>query len=139
DHPRRYLEDDRGIVEDGPDAPGDHLVGYLLGDGGWHGDDADPDPFAADGLGDLVVRQDGQVADLLADPLRLAVEEGDDVEGRGAETAVADDRPPQISQPGQGDVPLLVEPQDLCDGVGQEGGVVALALLAEAAEIGEVA
>src|SRR5262249_26493831 len=62
-----------------------------------------------------------------------------DAEGGGNEPAVVGDRPAQVAETGEGDVPLPVEFEDLADGVGEETDVVAFALLAEFAEVGEVA
>ena len=84
------------------------------------------------------VALDHDPIDILADPVLVAVEDAGDPEGGRHESAILGDGPAEIAESDQRDLPRLVQPQDPVDLLDQAAGVIALALLPETAEIGEI-
>ena len=79
------------------------------------------------------------LAEALADQLRIDVEDGDDLEAVVGEDVRAGDRLTEVSRPEQDDVVLPDAPQDLADLLDQRVDAIADAALAELAEARQVA
>ena len=75
------------------------------------GDDADGDAVLADHVRQLVDVPDGQPGDLLADPVRVGVEQRGDVEAAGGEAAVVGQRVAEVADPDQRDRPVPGQPE----------------------------
>ena len=99
-----------------------------------NGEHADDDVLFVDDLAHAVVGPHHEIADLLADPLRVHVEDRDHAEAVVGEDVRARDRLAQVARAEQRDVVLARGPQDLPDLRDERVHVVAHAPLAELAE-----
>ena len=86
----------------------------------------------------LVDRFDHEVADRLADDLRVGVEGGDDVEALRREAGIAQHRTAELTDTDDDHRPGAVQAEDLVQLLQQALHVIPTALLAEAAEVAEV-
>ena len=139
--PFRHLQDDRRVIEQRPHRARDEHIGGFLRRRRGHGDDPDLDLARGDDLGDPALGEDDQAARLgrLADFARVVIEDRRDLEIAFQEPAIARDRLPQVAEADQGDLPISGQVEDAADLAEEEGDVVALPLLAEPPEIGEIA
>ena len=133
----RNLGGDRGVVEDRGDAARDEAVDDGLRLGAGDGDDADVDGVRAQILFEARDVADLEVVDRRLCP-RVHVVGGDDVEALRLEAAVGGDGAAQAARADQHHLPAAVEAEDEPQLLGEAVDGVAAALLAEAAEVGEV-
>ena len=120
------------------DAGLDQPVADVLRGAGGGGDHSDGDVALAHDRVEVVERGDLHVADLLADPSRVAVEQGRDLEAARGEARVVGQRVTEVSDPDDDDRPVLGEADLAGDLVAQVVDVVPDPSGAVGAEVGEV-
>ena len=128
-----------GIVEDDLHARVGHLVGELLGGGGWDGQDGHHDVLLVDHVANLGLGADLQVADLSPHLPLVVVEHRHHAEAVVGEDVGGGDRRAQVAGSEQRDVVLSRGPKDLADLGHKRVDVVAHAALAELSEPREIA
>src|SRR5581483_478219 len=138
-HVVRDVEERPGVVEDDADAGVDEAVRDLLRRDGRYGDHADHDVLLANDVLHVVGRADRDVSEHPPDELRVAVEDGGDVDPVLGEDRGARDRLAEPAGADERDVVLTLRPQDLPDLVEKAVDVVADPSLAELPERREIA
>ncbi len=137
-HIGRNGDRSRRIAENPAHAGGYQAVRDPLGGGGRHSQHGHANLAAAD----LLLQQrhvlDGQRADPLADLVGIALEGECNPKATIDEAAVVGDRPAQVPDADQGDVPDLFDLQNPTQLGDQEGNTVAGSLLAEFSELREI-
>ena len=136
---RRHLQQGIRVVEDDPEARVDEIVRDSLGRGRRHGEHADDDVLLLDYAAQRVVGPHRQIADALADLLRLHVEDRHDPETVVGKYVRARYRLAEVAGAEQRDVVLARRTQDLPDLRHQRVDVVTDTPLAELSEARQIA